>query len=177
MKSIEAHIEVIRRIDPAVITEATEAILGALRAGGKVLICGNGGSAAESQHLAAELVGRFMTRRRPLPALALTADGAVLTCIANDFGYEQVFARQVEALGQQGDCLVAISTSGQSPNVIAAIEQAHRMGMSTIGLTGKAEMPCDYRIAMQSTDTARIQEAHALVVHLMCEGIDAAHDE
>ena len=155
---------------------AAQKAVDCLRSGGKILICGNGGSAADSQHIAAELVVRFALNRRGLPALALTTDTSIITAGANDLGFEEVFRRQVEALGRKGDLLIAISTSGRSPNVINAAEQAKAQGMSVIGLTGAAEGPMD-RIAdlvlhVPSADTARIQESHIAIGHLICDLVE-----
>lgn len=145
---------------------------GALQDGGKVLFCGNGGSAADSQHLASELTGRFIKDRRPLAALSLTTDSSALTCIANDYAYDEVFARQVTALGKAGDVLVAISTSGHSRNVIRAVEEARTLGMQVIGLLGRdggALKPLsDVAIVVPSQVTARTQEAHILIGHTLC---------
>jgi phosphoheptose isomerase len=148
-----------------------------IAAGHKVLLCGNGGSAADAQHIAAELVGRFVVERRALPAIALTTDTSALTAIGNDYGYEVVFSRQVEALGQPGDVLIAITTSGKSPNVVAAARAARERGMKVIGLTGAAGAEfvrgCDAGVAVPSTNTARIQELHITVGHVLCELLDA----
>lgn len=148
----------------------------ALRAGHKLLFFGNGGSAADCQHLAAELSGRFQRERRPLAALALTADTSVLTCVANDFGYEEVFARQVAALGQPGDCAVGLSTSGKSRSVLRALAVARAAGLHTIGLTGRdgGYMPsfCDQCVVIPHEDTARIQEAHLFIGHALCAQIE-----
>jgi phosphoheptose isomerase len=150
----------------------------ALAAGGKVLLCGNGGSAADAQHIAAELVGRFVAERRGLPAIALTVDTSALTAIANDYGYDRVFARQVEALGKAGDVLVAITTSGRSKSVLAAVDAARALGMRVIGLSGAAGEAfvrgCDGGVAVPSRDTARIQECHIAIGHVLCELVDAA---
>jgi phosphoheptose isomerase len=150
----------------------------AVLAGKKVLLCGNGGSAADAQHIAAELVGRFVIERRALPAIALTTDTSALTAIGNDYGYEVVFSRQVEALGQPGDVLIAITTSGRSPNVVAAAKAARAIGMQVIGLTGAtgAEFvrSCDGGVAVPSTNTARVQECHIAIGHVLCEILDAA---
>jgi phosphoheptose isomerase len=146
--------------------------------GRKILICGNGGSAADAQHIAAELVGRYVVERRGLPALALTVDTSILTAVANDYGFERVFARQVEALGAEGDVLVAITTSGGSPNVRAAIDVARAKKMGVIGLTGAKgatfAKTCDVGIVVPSTVTARIQECHITIGHLLCEAVDLA---
>jgi D-sedoheptulose 7-phosphate isomerase len=145
--------------------------------GCKVLLCGNGGSAADAQHIAAEFVGRYETERRALPAIALTTDTSALTALANDYAFEQIFARQIEALAQPGDCLVAISTSGNSPNVISAVMEARKRGCSALGMTGekgkKLASLCDAAILIPSDRTARIQEAHITIAHIWCEMIDA----
>jgi phosphoheptose isomerase len=161
-----------------VVHAAAEELLGCFSQGGKVLVCGNGGSAADAQHFAGELVGRFRARgRMALPAIALTADGVVLTGWSNDEGYEQAFARQVEALGSPGDVLVVITTSGRSPNVIAALDAARNRGMRCIGLLGgdggRAAACCDLPIVVPSDDTQRIQEVHAVLIHLVCELVEA----
>ena len=149
----------------------------ALAGGNKILICGNGGSAADAQHIAAELVGRYELERRAYPAVALTTDTSALTALSNDYGYEEVFARQVLALGVAGDVLIAISTSGKSPNVIKAAEQARALGCKTIGLTGAAGKPldsyCDQTLVIPSERTSRVQEAHITIGHLWCEMVDA----
>jgi D-sedoheptulose 7-phosphate isomerase len=143
-----------------------------LRAGRTILLAGNGGSAADAQHLAAELIGRFAYDRPGLAAIALTTDTSALTAIANDHGFERIFARQVEALGRRGDLLIGISTSGRSPNVIAALQTARAKGITTVGLTGQQPGPmgpwCDHVLAIPSTDTPRIQEAQILVGHIIC---------
>lgn len=165
-------------LDADAIAAAAELMRDAVLAGKKVLLCGNGGSAADAQHIAAELVGRFVLERRPLPAIALTTDTSALTAIANDYGYEHVFARQVEALGAPGDVLVAITTSGTSRNVVLAAEAARRLGMRVIGLTGARGAAfvagCDAGVAVPSTNTARIQECHITIGHLLCEVLDEA---
>ncbi len=155
-----------------------ERLIAALRAGGKILICGNGGSAADAQHIAAELVGRFGHARRGLPALALTTDSSALTSIGNDFGFDAVFSRQVEALARPGDVLIGISTSGNSRNVIAAVNSARAMGVSTLGLLGgqggALKDMLDHMILAPSSDTPRIQECHILIAHIWCAMIDEA---
>jgi D-sedoheptulose 7-phosphate isomerase len=143
-----------------------------LSAGGKILFAGNGGSAADSQHLAAELVGRYAFERQGLAAVALTADTAALTAIGNDMGFERIFARQIEAIAHEGDMLIALSTSGRSPNVIAALKTARAHRVVTVGLTGRgggdmAEW-CDHLLAIPSTETPRIQEGHKVVGHIIC---------
>ncbi|MBK5967278.1 MULTISPECIES: D-sedoheptulose-7-phosphate isomerase [Thiorhodovibrio] len=151
--------------------------IAALRAGGKILWMGNGGSAADAQHLAAELVGRFERERPGLAALALTTDTSVLTSVANDYGFESIFARQVEAIGRPGDLLVGLSTSGNSPNVLRAMEVAGGLGLTRIGLTGAdggaLRAQSEQCLCVPSRRTARIQEAHLLIGHLLCDAIEA----
>jgi len=151
----------------------------ALSAGGKILACGNGGSAADAQHFAAELLNRFETERPPLAAVALTTDTSTLTAIANDYSFEQVFEKQVRALGRKGDVLLAISTSGNSPNVIAAAHAARELGIAVVALTGRgggklaaALAAADVQVCVPHQSTARIQEVHLLALHCMCDGID-----
>lgn len=157
---------------------AAEACGDAVRNGNKLLFCGNGGSAADAQHLAAELVGRLVRDRRPLAGLALTTDSSGLTCIANDFGYDEVFSRQVEGLGKSGDVLIAISTSGNSPNVIRAVEVAKPMGITTVGLLGRGGGQLaglvDLPIVVASDETARVQEAHIFLGHMLCVLVEHA---
>lgn len=152
------------------------AIKQALVNGNKVLFCGNGGSAADSQHLAAEFVGRFQKERQGLPAIALTVDTSILTAVGNDYGFDKVFARQVEALGQNGDVLVGISTSGNSANVVQAVELAKSKGIYCVGMTaaggGKLAELCDECIAVPAKVTARAQEMHILIGHILCELVD-----
>ena len=147
-----------------------------LTSGGTIYWCGNGGSASDSQHLAAELVGRYRQTRKALRSVALNTDTSVLTCIGNDFGFDDVFSRQIEALGRPGDALVTISTSGNSPNIIRAIEVASDLGMSTVGLLGRdggrAFPILDEAIIIPAEPTARIQECHILVGHILCEIIE-----
>ena len=147
-------------------------IITTYRIGGKVVLFGNGGSAADAQHIAGELVGKFGLKRQAFPAIALTTNTSVLTAVANDYGYEAVFSRQVEALVDEKDVIIGISTSGNSPNVIRGIEQAKRGGAVTVALTGatggKLKASADYLIAVPSTDTARIQESHLMIGHIIC---------
>lgn len=154
------------------IEAAAKAIISSLKSGGKILIFGNGGSAADSQHFAAELVGRFRKERRALGAIALSANTSTLTAIANDYGYEASFSRQVEALGRTGDIAFGISTSGNSRNVIAAVKKAHEMGLKTIGLLGCGggilAKECDIAIVAASDDTPRVQESHITIIHILC---------
>lgn len=153
-------------------------VAGTLARGRTVFLCGNGGSAAEAQHLATELVVRFVRDRRALPAVALTADGPLVTAAGNDLGFERIFARQIEALGRRGDLLVALTTSGRSRNVIAAVRAARARGMHVMGLTGRDGRSfarlCDVALAVPSRTVARIQEAHLLVGHLCCERAESA---
>ncbi len=148
-----------------------------MKAGKKILIFGNGGSAADAQHIAAELVGRYKTERRGLPAIALTTDTSALTAIANDFGYKRVFERQVEALANEGDLLIGLSTSGNSANVNRALKLGREMGCKTIGLSGKdgGKMNgfCDLNIIVPSDDTPRIQEMHIMIGHILCQAVDS----
>lgn len=162
------------------IAAAVQAVLACVTSGGKVLACGNGGSAADAQHFAAEFVGRFERERPELGAIALTTDSSILTAVANDYDFNVVFAKQVRALGQPGDVLLAFSTSGNSANVLAAIEAAHEREMSVVALTGKgggkigsALRETDVHICVPHDRTARIQEVHLLVLHCLCDGVDA----
>ncbi len=145
---------------------------------GKLMFCGNGGSAADSQHLAAEFTGRFITDRKPLPGLALSTDSSALTCIGNDYGFNDVFLRQIHALGREGDCLIGISTSGNSENIVRAFVAAKELGIKTIGLLGrdggKLAPLSDVAIVVPSNVTARIQEAHILIGHTICGGVEQA---
>jgi D-sedoheptulose 7-phosphate isomerase len=155
-----------------------EVIIGSLRAGHKLLVIGNGGSAADAQHIAAEIVGRYKQDRPAYAALALTTDTSALTAIANDYGFEQVFARQVAGLGQRGDVLLALSTSGRSPNILAALRTARERGLVTIGFTGTKGKAlaalCDHLLVAPSDDTAIIQQIHLTVAHGICEVIEQA---
>jgi D-sedoheptulose 7-phosphate isomerase len=176
--AIDEHIAVVQEIRGRykVLQEIAQAMASSLLRGGKVLFCGNGGSAADCQHLAAELVGRFRCERRGLPAVALTTDSSILTAVANDYGYESVFSRQVEALGACGDILLGLSTSGNSANVIAAFHTARKNGLTTVAFTGQgggALGRCtDFLFAVASQDTARIQEAHILAGHALCDWVE-----
>lgn len=179
---IDEHLHLVQKVRRdkkllAQIEDAAALMKIALAAGCKIMFCGNGGSAADAQHWAAEIVGRFQKERPGMPALALTVDTSILTAIANDYGYERVFARQVEALGRAGDVLVAISTSGNSPNVVAAVEEATARGMATIGLTaaggGKLAALCTVNLAVPDAVTARAQEVHSLIGHILCEIAEA----
>ena len=178
-RSLEEHLQALKVLLDSGLPDVESAgrlICDALAAGNKILLCGNGGSAADAQHIAAELVGRYEDQRRPFPAIALTTDTSALTALSNDFGYEEVFARQVQALGKPGDVLIAISTSGKSPNIIRAADAARSLGCKTIGLTGAQAEPlshyCFITVQVRSERTARIQEAHITIGHLWCEMVD-----
>ncbi|MFA4853015.1 MAG: D-sedoheptulose 7-phosphate isomerase [Bacteroidales bacterium] len=159
------------------IEKAADEIISSIKHGGKVLFCGNGGSAADAQHLAAELSGRFYYDRDPLPAEALHVNTSYLTAVANDYGYDEVFSRMIKGSGKKGDVLVGISTSGNSKNVIKALETAAAIGMITIGFTGntggKMKDLCCYLVNVPSDDTPRIQEAHILIGHIICEIVES----
>lgn len=171
----QAVTEQLRRQTP-VLQQIAAAMTRAILSGNKILWCGNGGSAADAQHLAAELVGRFRRERRGLASVALTTDTSVLTSIGNDYGYEKIFSRQVEALAEPGDVLVGISTSGNSPNVCAAIEAARELGVFTVAFSGQAgggiARLADLALCAPSTDTARVQETHILCGHMLCDWIE-----
>jgi D-sedoheptulose 7-phosphate isomerase len=177
--AIQEHAQVVDSLNGlvAVVSHLGSEMASRLRNGKKILWMGNGGSAADSQHLAAEIVGRYVKERKGLPSIALTTDTSILTAVGNDYGYEHVFRRQIEALCQPGDLVVGISTSGNSPNVVLAVETAKDLGAYTVGFTGEkggrlAEL-CDVTLQMPSKKTARIQECHILVGHILCECIDA----
>ncbi len=167
--------EVAERFAPEV-ERAAEILAESLKAGGKVLACGNGGSAADAQHFTGELVGRFLYNRPPLAGITLSADTSVMTAIGNDYGFEQVFSRQVEGLGKAGDVLVGFSTSGTSPNVIEAFNVAQEMGLRTVAFVGPAEhevvVKCDSRFHVPSKMTPRIQEVHQALFHALCESVE-----
>lgn len=177
--TLEQHIEVFRSIiseHQEVIRECAEIIWDTVSSGGKILLCGNGGSAADAQHIAAEFIGRYESERRALPAIALTTDTSALTALSNDYDFVRIFSRQVEALASPGDLLIAISTSGNSPNVIEAVMAARKAKCRVIGLTGsngkKLASLSDAAIMVPSTRTARIQEAHITIAHVWCEMVD-----
>ena len=175
-----AVIEQTRREFASTIVQIGEIVARALANSGTLFWCGNGGSAADSQHIAAELVGRYKKNRRPLRSIALTTDTSVLTCIANDFGYDDIFARQIEALGRPSDVLIAITTSGNSENIRCALLKASELGLTTIALLGKGGGICkdlaDIALVIPSDTTARIQETHILIGHLLCEMIEQELD-
>jgi D-sedoheptulose 7-phosphate isomerase len=177
-KELQEHIEVLGFMPSLeqTIIDAARIVAESIRHGGKLMLIGNGGSAADSQHLAAEFVGRFINDRRALPAIALTVDSSALTCVANDYGYDYVFARQVEGLACQGDSLIAISTSGNSPSILNAIEAAKKRGVRTITMLGrdggKAKGLGDCEIIIPSISTARIQEMHIFVGHFICGEVE-----
>jgi D-sedoheptulose 7-phosphate isomerase len=177
-RAIDEHLAVIDSLkdQASVLQTIAEEMARAIFAGHKVLWCGNGGSAADSQHLAAELMGRFRKQRRALPSIALTTDTSILTAVGNDYGYERVFQRQVEALCNKGDVLVGISTSGSSKNVYAALQKARQIGARTIAFTGQGggtvATVADIALCVASKDTARIQEAHIVCGHMVCDWIE-----
>ena len=154
-----------------------EELKACIKRGGKILIMGNGGSAADSQHIAAEIVGRFKKERRGLAAIALTTDTSIITSVGNDYGYDYIFARQIEALCRPEDVVIGITTSGNSKNVVAAIEEANKLGATTIGLTGgkggKMTALCKHNLVMPSSETARVQEAHIFVGHSLCDLLES----
>ena len=177
---LEGHLATIKATFAleADIKKACETAVATLKAGGKILLCGNGGSAADAQHIAAELTGRYKTERGALAGIALTTDTSALTAIGNDYGYEFVFSRQLEALGREGDLLIAISTSGNSGNVVKALELAQKIGIKTIGLSGRTggamNELCELNLVVPSNDTPRIQEMHIMIGHIICQAIDDA---
>ena len=177
---LEGHLATIKATFAleADIKKACEMAVATLKAGGKILLCGNGGSAADAQHIAAELTGRYKTERGALAGIALTTDTSALTAIGNDYGYEFVFSRQLEALGREGDLLIAISTSGNSGNVVKALELARKIGIKTIGLSGRTggamNELCELNLVVPSNDTPRIQEMHIMIGHIICQAIDDA---
>lgn len=162
----------------SLIAEISRSIEASLRAGGKLLIAGNGGSAADAQHLAAEFLSRFLADRRPLPAVALTTNSSVLTAVGNDFGFENIFERQVRGLGLPGDVFLAISTSGRSPNILLALKAAHEAGLVTVGFCGAADSEmrglCRYFLAAPSTETAIVQQIHIVAGHAICALVERA---
>jgi len=182
-RSLEEHLESLKTLLDTKLDQIQQTgslICQTLTAGNKILLCGNGGSAADAQHIAAELVGRYERQRRAWPAIALTTDTSALTALSNDYGYDEVFARQVEALAVEGDLLIAISTSGKSPNIIRAVEKAKELGCRTLALSGSdgglLAGLCDEALVVASERTSRIQEAHITIGHLWCEMVDLVSD-
>ena len=174
-ESIEVKQETLKKNLPCIIS-AAQAIISAFKSGHKLFFCGNGGSAADSQHIAAEFVGRFQKERKAWPAIALTTDSSALTALSNDYSFDIVFSRQLQALGQKGDVLIAISTSGNSKNVLEAVKQAKALGITSVGVTGgkggQLAGLCDIAIIAASTKTARIQESHLVIFHSICELVE-----
>ena len=184
IEELKDHQHIIQKVIDTLapdIEKACKMITAAIKNGNKVLIAGNGGSAADAQHLAAEFVGRFELRRKAFPAIALTTDSSILTAVSNDFGFEESFARQVQALAADGDILIAISTSGTSANVLRAVDAARQAGCYTAGLTGKTggglAALVDLLLAVPSEKTQRIQEAHSLIAHMYCGLVERALSE
>ena len=178
-KEFQSHLETINNVINTMekkVEEASILAVKTLKNGNKILLCGNGGSAADAQHIAAELTGRYKTERRGLPGIALTTDTSALTAIGNDYGYDRVFDRQVEALANKGDLIIGISTSGNSNNIFNALKLAKELGCNTLGLTGKdggkMNEVCDINVIVPSDDTPRIQEMHILFGHIICQVID-----
>jgi D-sedoheptulose 7-phosphate isomerase len=173
-----ALIDLLERDLAPAIAEMAGLISAALANGSKLLVMGNGGSAADSQHFVAEIVGRFKMERRALPAIALSTDTSILTAVGNDYGFESIFSRQVEALAAPGDVVVGLSTSGNSPNVLKALNEARQRGCRTIGLLGKdggsIRTACDLALVVPSTDTPRIQEGHITIIHIVCDLVEKA---
>ena len=181
LSELTAHQETIAKTIEAMQTpifEACTLMAQTLKNGNKVLLCGNGGSAADAQHIAAELTGRYKSERGGLPGIALTTDTSALTAIGNDYGYDRVFERQVEALAREGDLLIGISTSGNSDNVVKALKRAKELGCRSIGLSGRdggaMNALCDLNLVVPSDDTPRIQEMHILIGHILCQAVDDA---
>lgn len=177
-ESLDAALETfsgLRALEPKV-EEAAALVLACLKSGGKLLVCGNGGSAADSNHMATEFTCRFQDDRRPYPAISLTADGGLLTAIGNDYAFQDLFGRQVRAYGKAGDVLIALTTSGKSRNVLTALEEAKRLGVKTIAFLGKGggftKGAADIELQVEGTVTARIQEAHKFLIHAICELVE-----
>lgn len=177
-EEFDAHIAIANSMHNLIdkVSASSEICINCIKKGGKVLLLGNGGSASDAQHIAAELVGRYKTKRISLPAIALTTDTSILTSVSNDFGYDHVFDRQIQSLANTGDVVIGISTSGKSQNVLNALKEASKLNCKTIGLSGKDEREmkkiCDVNIPVDSSDTARIQEMHILIGHTICHLID-----
>jgi D-sedoheptulose 7-phosphate isomerase len=182
-RELQAHRETIDKTIETIIPQiekASKIAIETLKNGNKILLCGNGGSAADAQHIATELTGRYKIERKGLAGIALTTDTSALTAIANDYGYDRVFDRQVEALAREGDLLIGISTSGNSANIISAFRVARELGCKTIGLTGRdggvINEICDLNLIVPSDDTPRIQEIHILIGHTICQAVDDAYE-
>ena len=180
-EELQAHKETIEKSIATMIPqieEASKMVIETLKRGNKVLLCGNGGSAADAQHIAAELTGRYKVERRGLCAIALTTDTSALTAIGNDYGFDRIFDRQVEALVREGDLLIGISTSGNSLNILSALLLAKEMGAKSLGFSGKGggklNFACDLNLVVPSDDTPRIQEMHILIGHILCQAVDEA---
>jgi D-sedoheptulose 7-phosphate isomerase len=177
-QAVADHLTVVQRLPELYLEIAKLAVLmrDCINNGGKIIWMGNGGSAADSQHLAAEIVGRFKKERMGMASIALTTDSSIITSVGNDYGFEAIFSRQVEAIGKLGDILVGITTTGNSGNIVAAINAGKKMGLVTVGLLGndggKLKSLCDHSIIVPSNDTARIQESHILIGHILCEFIE-----
>ena len=177
--AITQHQVMFNQLDALIpqIIEVADELRACIKRGGKVLLCGNGGSAADSQHIAAEIVGRYKKERRGMAAIALTTDSSILTSVGNDYGYDYIFARQIEALCRPEDIVIGITTSGNSINVVKAMIEANSIGATTIGLTGgtggKLKELCQFNLVMPSDDTPRIQEAHIFVGHSLCDLLEA----
>lgn len=178
-RQLKAHIEVIAMVEGQLtdsIADCAAALIDALKGGKKILLMGNGGSAADAQHFAAEMIGRFLMERKALPAIALTTDSSILTAVGNDYGFDEVFKRQVEALANPGDVLIGISTSGNSRNVKSALETGQALGAKTIGLLGRdgGEIGpvVDFNLTVPSFETPRVQEVHLFVIHILCDLIE-----
>lgn len=173
---LEAHRDVIKMIENELssqIVEMVTMLIDTYSSGKKLLVMGNGGSAADAQHFVAEIVGRFKMERRALPAVALSTDTSILTAIGNDYGFDKIFSRQIEALASDGDLVVGISTSGNSPNVLHALQLARQKGCKTVGLLGKdggaIKQVCDLALVVRTNDTPRVQEAHITIIHIVCD--------
>ena len=179
-QSMDAHLAMMQELKAQFgeIEQVANLIIDALKSGAKVLLCGNGGSAADAQHIAAEIIGRFEVERAAFPAIALTTDTSILTAVGNDYGFDQIFSRQVAGLGQAGDVLMAYSTSGNSANVLAAVQVAQSLGVKVVSLTGQGggalKDLSDIWLGAPSSVTARVQEAHGFIGHVICQLIDAA---
>lgn len=179
---LTSHLETINKVIENMqenLENASKLAIETLKNGNKILLCGNGGSAADAQHIAAELIGRYKTERKGLPAIALTTDTSILTSIGNDYGYDRVFDRQIEALANKGDLIIGISTSGNSKNIISALKLGREIGCKTLGFSGRnggaMNEICDINLVVPSDDTPRIQEMHILFGHIICQIIDSAY--